>query len=43
VGLGLLVVLRAIVLDMPVYLVGFIPVFVGLALLAFGYSYSPKD
>jgi len=43
VGLGLLVVLRAIVLDMPVYLVGFIPVFVGVALLAFGYTYSPKD
>jgi hypothetical protein len=43
VGLGLLIVLRAIVPDMPVYLVGFIPVFVGVALVAFGYTYSPKD
>jgi mannose/fructose/N-acetylgalactosamine-specific phosphotransferase system component IIC len=43
VGLGLLVILRAIVPDMPVYLVGFIPVFVGVALLAYGYSYSPRD
>ncbi len=43
VGLGLLVVLRAIVPDMPVYLVGLIPGLVGLVLLAYGYTYSPKD
>jgi len=43
VGFGLLIVLRAIITDMPVYLVGCIPVFVGIALLAFGYTYSPKD
>ena len=43
VGLGLIICLRAIVPDMPVYLVGFIPALVGVALLAFGYSYSPRD
>ena len=40
VGLGLIICLRAIVPDMPVYLVGFIPGLVGVALLAYGYSYS---
>ena len=43
VGFGLVICLRAIVPDMPVYLVGFIPGLVGVALLAFGYSYSQKD
>jgi len=43
VGLGLLIALRAIIPDMPVYLVGFIPVFVGVALLAYGFTYAPKD
>jgi hypothetical protein len=43
VGIALLIVLRAIVTDMPVYLVGLIPMFVGVALLAYGYSYAPKD
>lgn len=43
VGVGLVICLRAIVPDMPVYLVGFIPGLVGVALLAYGYSYSPKD
>jgi hypothetical protein len=43
VGLGLLIVLRAIVPDMPVYLVGSIPLLVGLVLLAYGYNYSPTD
>jgi hypothetical protein len=43
VGLGLLVTLRGIVPDMPVYLVGLIPGLVGLVLLAYGYTYSPKD
>ncbi len=43
VGLGLIVALRAIVIDMPVYLVGFIPMLVGAVLLAFGYTYAPKD
>ena len=43
VGVGLLVSLRAIVTDVPVYLVGFIPLLVGVSLLAYGYSYAPKD
>jgi len=43
VGIGLIICLRAIVPDMPVYLVGFIPGLVGVALLAYGYSYSPRD
>jgi hypothetical protein len=43
VGLGLLIALRAIIPDMPVYLVGFIPLFVGVALLAYGFTYAPKD
>ena len=43
VGLGLIVALRAIVIDMPVYLVGFIPLLVGAALLAFGYTNQPKN
>ena len=43
VGFGLLIVLRAVVPDMPVYLVGLIPGLVGLVLLAYGYTYSPKD
>jgi hypothetical protein len=43
VGLGLLIALRAIVPDMPVYLVGFIPALVGVALLAYGYTYAPKN
>ena len=43
VGLGLLIALRAIIPDMPVFLVGFIPALVGVALLAYGYTYAPKD
>ena len=43
VGVALLIFLRAIVPDIPAYLVGFIPLFVGVALLAYGYSYAPKD
>jgi len=43
VGLGLLIALRSIIPDMPVYLVGFIPVFVGVALLAYGYTHARKD
>jgi hypothetical protein len=43
VGLALLVVLRAVVPDMPVYLVGLIPGLVGLVLLVYGYTYAPKD
>jgi mannose/fructose/N-acetylgalactosamine-specific phosphotransferase system component IIC len=43
VGLGLLIALRAIVTDLPVYLAGFIPLFVGIALLAYGYTHAAKD
>jgi hypothetical protein len=43
VGLGLLIALRAIVTDIPVYLVGFIPMLVGVALLAYAHSYTHKD
>ena len=43
VGFGLIIVLRAIVTDMPVYLVGFIPMLVGVSLLAYGYSYASRD
>lgn len=42
VGLGLFIALRAIVPDMPVYLVGLIPGLVGAVLLAYGYTYAPK-
>ena len=42
-GIGLLVSLRALVTDEPVYLVGLIPILVGITLLAFGYVSSPKD
>lgn len=42
VGVALLIILRAIVPDMPVYLVGFIPLLVGVVLLAYAYSYSPS-
>jgi hypothetical protein len=34
-GIGLLIFVRAVMPDMPVYLIGLIPIFVGLALIAF--------
>ncbi|MGA1982837.1 MAG: hypothetical protein ABSG84_10185 [Acidobacteriaceae bacterium] len=37
VGLGLMILLRGLVHDEPVFLVGTIPMFVGLALLAYSY------
>jgi hypothetical protein len=43
VGLGLIISLRAIVPDMPVYLVGFIPLLVGVVLLAFAYTNAPQN
>jgi hypothetical protein len=42
-GLGLLVVLQAIVPDMPVYLVGLIPLLVGGALLGYTFVFAPKE
>jgi hypothetical protein len=41
VGLGLMIFLHGLVRDEPVYLVGVIPMFVGLALLAYGYWLAP--
>jgi hypothetical protein len=43
VGAGLVVFLRAIVPEMPVYLAGLIPMFVGVALLAFAFTYAPRN
>ena len=42
VGLGLLLLLRGLVQDEPVYLVGTIPMFIGLALLAYAYWLAPE-
>ena len=41
VGLGLMILLRGLVHDEPVFLVGTIPIFVGLALLAYSYWLAP--
>jgi nucleoside recognition membrane protein YjiH len=43
VGIALMIFLRAIVDDEPVYLVGLIPGLIGLALLAYGYPLAPKE
>jgi hypothetical protein len=42
-GVGLLIFLRAIVPNEPVYLVGLIPLFVGVALLAHTFLFGPKE
>lgn len=42
VGFGLMILLHGLVTDEPVYLVGTIPMFVGLALLAYGYWIAPE-
>ncbi len=42
VGLGLMMLLRGLVTDVPVYLVGTIPIFIGLALLAYSYWLAPE-
>jgi hypothetical protein len=42
VGIGLMIFLRAIVRAEPVYLVGLIPLFVGLSLLIYAYFLAPK-
>jgi hypothetical protein len=41
-GVGLSLVLRPIVPEVPVYLVGFIPILVGVVLLGYGYFLAPK-
>jgi Flp pilus assembly protein TadB len=43
VGVGLMIFLRAIVDDEPVYLVGLIPLLIGVALLAYSYLLAPKE
>jgi nucleoside recognition membrane protein YjiH len=43
VGIGLMIFLRAIEGDKPVYLVGLIPVLIGVALLAYSYLLAPKE
>jgi hypothetical protein len=42
VGIGLMIFLRAIVREQPVYLVGLIPLFVGLSLLIYAYFLAPR-
>jgi hypothetical protein len=42
VGIGLMPFLRVIVPDVPVYLVGMIPLLVGVSLLAYSYVLAPK-
>ena len=42
VGPALMILLHVLVHDEPVYLVGIIPMFVGLALLAYGYWIAPE-
>jgi hypothetical protein len=43
VGIGLMTFLRAIERDEPVYLVGLIPLLIGVALLAYSYLLAPKE
>ena len=43
VGIGMMVFLRAFAPDRPAYLVGLIPVLIGIALLAYSYILAPRD
>jgi hypothetical protein len=43
VGVALGVALRALVPALPVYLAGFIPLFVGISLLAYGLTLTPRN
>jgi hypothetical protein len=43
VGTGMMVFLRALEHDRPVYLVGLIPLLIGVALLAYSYVLAPKQ
>jgi len=43
VGIGLFVFLQAITPDMPVYLVGLIPLLIGAALLAYAFVFAPGE
>jgi len=43
VGIGLMIFLRAIVNDEPVYLAGLIPLLIGVVLAAYSYLLAPKE
>jgi Flp pilus assembly protein TadB len=43
VGIGLMVLVRGLNHDEPAYLVGLIPLLVGLALLVHGFAFAPKE
>ena len=43
VGIGVMVLLRGLVNDEPVYLAGLIPLLVGVALLAYAFLLAPKE
>lgn len=43
VGIGVMVLLRGIVHDEPVYLAGLIPLLIGLALLVYAFLLAPKE
>ena len=43
VGVGVMVFLRALLNDLPIYLAGLIVVLIGVALLVYGYVLAPKD
>ncbi len=43
VGIGMMVFIKAVDRDDPAYLVGLIPLFIGVALLAYTYFLSPKQ
>jgi len=43
VGIGFMVFLRGIERSQPAYLLGFIPLFIGVALLAYSFFLAPKE
>ena len=43
IGLGLMIFLRALIPHQPIYLVGTIELFIGLALLAYAFWLAPKE
>ncbi len=43
VGVGLMVFLRGVAHTEPLYLVGLVPLLIGLVLLVYGYFLSPKE
>jgi hypothetical protein len=42
VGLGLMILLRALISGIPVYLCGTIPLFIGMAMLAYAFWFAPE-